>query len=80
MSGGKHYGHVEVDVTRKDEDGGFTVTIVPVHVFPILDPANPGTITGWERREYDDVLTFDVAAAGPQADGAATDATAPVEP
>jgi len=58
-SGGKHYGHVEVDVARRKGHPGFTVTIRPVHVFPILDPDEPGTILRWERREYDDVVTFD---------------------
>jgi len=82
LSGGKHYGHVEVNVARKDEGGGFTVTITPVYAFPILDPAQPGMVTGWERREYEDVLTFDVDGAG-AADAAAAPAPqagAEVEP
>ena len=62
VSGGKHYGHVEIDVTRGAGGAGFTVTITPVCVFPILDPDNPGTVTGWERRAYDDVLRFDAVA------------------
>lgn len=56
-SGGKHYGHIEVDVTSAA--AGFTVTIRPVHIFPVLDPDTPGAILTWERREYDDVVTFD---------------------
>jgi hypothetical protein len=59
-AGGKHYGHVEVDVSRREGGPGFTVSISPVHVFPVLDPGNPGTILDWERRTYDDMLTFDV--------------------
>ena len=59
-SGGTHYGHVEVDVSRADGGRGFTVTITPVHVFPLLDPADPGGVSGWERRVYDDVLSFEV--------------------
>jgi hypothetical protein len=74
VSGGKHYGHVEIDVTKAPEGGGFAVRIVPVHVFPVLDSASPGTVKTWERREYDDVLTFDVA--GP---AAADGATRPVD-
>ncbi|MFM8708293.1 MAG: metallophosphoesterase family protein [Planctomycetia bacterium] len=74
-AGGKHYGHVEVDVRKKGNAadaaaatgtgaaGGFEVTIRPVAVFPILDAENPGAIVTWERREYDDVLTFEVGAA-----------------
>lgn len=68
--GGKHYGHLEVDVRRKEASEGndgagsersaeFTVTITPVYVFPVLDPAKPGEIVAWERREYDDTLTFE---------------------
>ena len=69
LEGGKHYGHIEVDVRRKPTDAadpeagtGFEVTITPVHVFPILSPDTPGEIVSWERRTYDDVLTFEVGA------------------
>ncbi|NCY02031.1 MAG: hypothetical protein EBX36_03745 [Planctomycetia bacterium] len=50
---------------------GFEVTITPVYVFPILDPARPGTIVSWERRTYDDTLTFTAGTlpAAPAADG-----------
>jgi hypothetical protein len=34
------------------------VSITPVIAFPILSPENPGEILGWERRTYDDVVTF----------------------
>jgi hypothetical protein len=61
-SGGKHYGHVEVDVQRNAAGPGFTVSIRPVHLFPVFDPAKPGTIATWERREYDDLVTFDAPA------------------
>jgi hypothetical protein len=66
-AGGKHYGHVEVDVRQIDDPaipGGrrFVATVAPVHVFPVLDPEHPGEIVTWERREYDDVLTFEAAA------------------
>ncbi|MFM1996408.1 MAG: hypothetical protein RLZZ111_795 [Planctomycetota bacterium] len=66
-AGGKHYGHVEVDV-RQVEDatipGGrrFVATVTPVHVFPVLDPAHPGEVVTWERREYDDAVSFETAA------------------
>ena len=62
VSGGKHYGHVEVNVARKQDGTGFTVTITPAYAFPLLDPATPGAVSGWERREYDDAVTFDAAA------------------
>lgn len=54
ISGGKHYGHLEVNV-RPDASGKWTVTVEPVHVFPVTDAA--GKITSWERRVYDDVVT-----------------------
>jgi hypothetical protein len=28
----------------------------------VFDPAKPGTIATWERREYDDLVTFDTPA------------------
>jgi hypothetical protein len=61
-AGGRHYGHVEVDVIRSETGGGFTVTITPVHIFPVLSPDQPGEVIDWERRVYDDVVSFDVAA------------------
>jgi hypothetical protein len=70
QSGGRHYGHVEVDIERNDA-GGFTVTITPAYVFPLLDATQPGTISGWERRTYEDVYRFDVAAPDPDAKAAA---------
>ena len=75
-AGGKHYGHIEVDVRRKEATEGtgdaanappaeFAVTITPVYVFPVLDPEKPGEIATWERREYDDALTFETGSGKP---------------
>jgi hypothetical protein len=55
ISGGKHYGHLEVNI-GPDASGHWTVTVEPVHIFPVTDPA--GTITDWERRIYNDVVTI----------------------
>ncbi len=55
MSGGKHYGHLEVNVTPKG-DGSWTATLTPVYVFPMMDEA--GTVTGWERRQYEDEVVL----------------------
>jgi len=96
VQGGKHYGHIEIDVRRQEETetdtttnsgsagrdtaGGFTVTITPVHVFPVLDPGKPGSIVTWERREYDDTLTFTVGPSqvpSPSAAPAVPEATQP---
>jgi hypothetical protein len=61
-SGGRHYGHLEVDVVQRANGTGFTVTITPVHVFPVLSGDRPGDVVDWERRIYEDVLTFEVEA------------------
>lgn len=55
ISGGKHYGHLEVNVAP-DASDHWTVEITPVHVFPVADAS--GQITAWERRTYDDVVTI----------------------
>ena len=57
LAGGKHYGHLEIDVTLA-ASGGWDVSITPAYAFPLLSPTNPGEILGWERRTYDDVVTF----------------------
>lgn len=57
VSGGKHYGDLEIDVTLA-ASGIWDVSITPAYAFPLLSPTNPGVITGWERRAYDDVVTF----------------------
>lgn len=55
VSGGKHYGHLEVDVLETRE-AGWQAVLKPVHVFPLFDAA--GTYLGYERRLYDDVVTL----------------------
>ena len=40
---------------------GFSVTIRPIHVFPVFDAEGSGRISAWERREYDDVVKLDVS-------------------
>ncbi len=56
VSGGKHYGHLEINVAREDS-GKWHVQIVPVHVFPILD--DQGQVTRWDRRIYDDLVVIE---------------------
>jgi len=53
ISGGKHYGHLEVNV-QPGEHGVWKIVVNPVHVFPIM--GDDGTVTRWERRIYDDVV------------------------
>lgn len=55
VSGGKHYGHLEVNVAPV-ASGGWRAELQPVHVFPLTDDA--GQVTGWERRVYDDVVVL----------------------
>jgi hypothetical protein len=66
VSGGKHYGHLRVAVQPRGA-GRFDVRITPVYVFPVTDES--GTVTGMERRVYDDEVTFsyepDVATSAP---------------
>lgn len=52
LSGGKHYGHLEVDV-RPDQDGVWMIEVTPVHLFPQVD--ENGAVK-WERRTYDDIV------------------------
>ncbi len=56
VQGGRHYGHVEIDLVR--EDAGWDITLTAVHNFPVNDEA--GKVTGFERREYSDVVRLHV--------------------
>jgi len=58
IDGGRHYGHLEVNV-RADDDGGWQATLTPVYIFPLMDRA--GNLTGWERRTYADEITLRAA-------------------
>ncbi|ACQ82218.1 metallophosphoesterase [Beutenbergia cavernae DSM 12333] len=60
IDGGKHYGHLEVDVRRTST--GATVTFTPVYVFPVLD--SEYEVVRTERRTYDDVVTLELDASG----------------
>jgi 3',5'-cyclic AMP phosphodiesterase CpdA len=59
IRGGKHYGHLEVNVTLNG-DGSHTVTMTPVYAFPLNENY---IVTGWERREYYDEVTVEVPVA-----------------
>ena len=56
VDGGLHYGHLQIDITRKGQ--GAELTLTPVYVFPVLD--EDYELVRTERREYDDVITFSV--------------------
>ncbi|MBD3275103.1 MAG: metallophosphoesterase [Candidatus Marinimicrobia bacterium] len=51
MDGGKHYGHLEINV-EPQENGEFKISMTPVYIFPVTD--TNGKVTGFERRIYDD--------------------------
>lgn len=55
IEGGKHYGHLEVDVVPM-ADGRWQAVLKPVYVFPLFDRA--GVYLGYERRLYDDIVTL----------------------
>ncbi|MFC1452885.1 hypothetical protein ACFLSJ_06015, partial [Verrucomicrobiota bacterium] len=61
-SGGKHYGHLEVNVSKKS-DGDWEARITPVHSFPLIDRF--ATVTGFERRVYDDEVVLTAEGAPP---------------
>lgn len=60
VDGGKHYGHLEIDVEPDGE--AWRVTFTPVYVFPVTDAA--GKVTGFERRVYDDVVRLTIDGEG----------------
>ena len=55
VSGGKHYGHLEVNISQ-ESNGTWKAELTPVCVFPLMDAA--GAVTGWERRSYDDEVVL----------------------
>jgi hypothetical protein len=63
ISGGKHYGHLEVNVFI-DTDGFWKTELLPVYIFPLMDVN--GDIIGWERRVYNDVVLLTGALAVPE--------------
>jgi hypothetical protein len=52
VDGGRHYGHVEIDLVRQGDQ--WDITFTPVYTFPVNDAE--GKVTGFERRVYDDVV------------------------
>ena len=52
VDGGKHYGHLEVEVWKSKS--GWRARLYPIYVFPVADKA--GRIKSFERRVYSDVV------------------------
>ena len=53
-AGGKHYGHLEINVEPDGDSGNWKCTMTPVHVFVNKVDGQAAT---FERREYDNVTT-----------------------
>ncbi len=52
VKGGKHYGHLEVDI-KQINDTTWQANLTPAYVFPLYN-TKESAYTGYERREYDD--------------------------
>jgi len=57
QDGGKHYGHLEVNV-EQDSGGHWYARIEPVYIFPVTRA--DGRIDGFERRIYDDTTILGI--------------------
>lgn len=55
LSGGKHYGHLEIN-SFIDTDGYWKTKIESAYAFPLMDVN--GNVIGWERRIYSDAVTL----------------------
>jgi hypothetical protein len=53
ISGGKHYGHLQVEIFR-DADQRWYARCVPIIALPRTGPV--GLVQGWRRASYDDVI------------------------
>ncbi|MDB9525168.1 metallophosphoesterase family protein [Oscillatoria sp. CS-180] len=63
VEGGKHYGHLEVNLERLDgPDEGAQITLTPVYSFPILD--SNYELVDTERRVYGDEIVLTTNAEG----------------
>jgi hypothetical protein len=55
-SGGKHYGHLEIDAVRGD-DGRWGLELTPVYCLPVL--GEDGAVAKWERMTYPDPVRIE---------------------
>jgi len=55
LDGGKHYGHLEVNI-EQGADGRWKAQLDAVYIFPLM--AADGRVLGFERRLYDDSHTL----------------------
>ncbi len=54
ITGGKHYGHLEVDIIPQDTNT-WQAILKPVYILPLFD-ASDSTYSNYERRIYDDQI------------------------
>lgn len=59
-AGGKHYGHLHVEVSRRRR--GAKVRLTPVHLFPVIDSRY--RLKRTERREYGDAVVIEIGSDG----------------
>lgn len=57
ISGGKHYGHLEVDI-ESETVNKWNAVFRPVYVFPLFDPSS-FKYSGYERRVYGDEIKLE---------------------
>jgi hypothetical protein len=65
VAGGKHYGHLEVNITT-NAAGDWEARLTPVYVFVTTNAQ--GVAQGFDRRTYDDEVVITNTAAPPQED------------
>lgn len=56
IDGGKHYGHLDVQVWRGD-DGRWQARLEPTYVFPVMNAA--GELQRFDTRRYNDVVILE---------------------
>ncbi len=66
VAGGKHYGHLEINLEQTGEGSAAEITLTPVYSFPILD--SNYELVDTERRVYGDEITIRTNADGTLAD------------
>lgn len=77
VAGGKHYGHLEVNLENLGDENGAQITFTPVYSFPVLD-ANY-ELVDTERRVYGDEIVIELDDEDPQDDIEGTDTADTIE-
>ena len=77
VAGGKHYGHLEVNLENLGDENSAQITFTPVYSFPVLD-ANY-ELVDTERRVYGDEIVIELANEGPKDDIEGTDTADTIE-